>query len=94
MDDSLIKETPLILLVDDDPMIRMLVRESLLQRGFAVEEAEDGESALDALKECHPDAILLDVLMPYCLMYLCRESMALRYVRHCVSCRRANIYRS
>jgi len=64
MDDSLIKETPLILLVDDDPMIRMLVRESLLQRGFAVEEAEDGESALDALKECHPDAILLDVLMP------------------------------
>ena len=64
MDDSLIKEIPLILLVDDDPMIRMLVKESLQQKGFAVEEAENGKAALDALETCQPDAILLDVLMP------------------------------
>jgi len=57
-------ETPLVLVVDDDPMIRVLVTETLQQLGFAVEEAENGNEALDFLKRCQPDVVLMDVLMP------------------------------
>jgi diguanylate cyclase (GGDEF)-like protein len=57
-------ETPLVLVVDDDPMIRVLVTETLQQIGFAVEEAENGREALDFLERCQPDVVLLDVLMP------------------------------
>ncbi len=64
MNDQTIKETPLVLLVDDDPMIRLLVRETLQQKGFVVEEAENGKIALGVMETCQPDVILLDVLMP------------------------------
>jgi two-component system OmpR family response regulator len=32
--------------------------------GFAVAEAQDGEEGLEAFKKCHPDLIILDVMMP------------------------------
>jgi len=57
-------EMPLVLVVDDDPMIRVLVTETLQQLGFAVEEAENGKEALDFLRRCQPDVVLMDVLMP------------------------------
>jgi diguanylate cyclase (GGDEF)-like protein len=57
-------ETPLVLVVDDDPMIRVLVTETLQQLGFAVEETENGNEALDFLRRCQPDVVLMDVLMP------------------------------
>jgi diguanylate cyclase (GGDEF)-like protein/PAS domain S-box-containing protein len=57
-------ERPLVLIVDDDPAMRLLMREALQQAGFAVEEAEDGMAALDAVNLRQPDAVLLDVLMP------------------------------
>ena len=57
-------ETPLVLVVDDDPMIRALITETLQQSGFAVEEAENGREALDFLERCQPDVVFLDVLMP------------------------------
>ncbi len=57
-------ETPLVLVVDDDPMIRVLVTETLQQIGFVVEEAENGCEALDFLRRCQPDVVLMDVLMP------------------------------
>ena len=64
MADLNITETPLVLVVDDDPMIRMLVTETLQQLGFVVEEADDGRQALDFMGRCQPDVVLLDVLMP------------------------------
>lgn len=64
MADQNVAETPLILVVDDDPMIRVLVSEALKQIGFAVEEAENGREALDFLQCGQPDVVLLDVLMP------------------------------
>jgi len=64
MVDQELAETPLVLVVDDDPMVRMLVTEALQQIGFAVEVAENGREALDFLEHCQPDVILLDVLMP------------------------------
>ena len=64
MADSNITETPLVLVVDDDPMIRMLVTETLKQIGFVVEEVDNGKQALDFMGRCQPDVVLLDVLMP------------------------------
>jgi diguanylate cyclase (GGDEF)-like protein/PAS domain S-box-containing protein len=55
---------PTALIVDDDPVMRMLETETLLQFGFAVREAADGEAALASLAESPPDLILLDVDMP------------------------------
>jgi DNA-binding response OmpR family regulator len=53
-----------ILVVDDDPDIRGLLRELLNRRGFAVTEARDGQEALRAFFEERPDLVLLDVQMP------------------------------
>ncbi len=56
--------SPLVLIVDDsDDSVRMM--QALLQaRGFGVETACDGPSALTALERRRPDLILLDVMMP------------------------------
>jgi DNA-binding response OmpR family regulator len=53
-----------ILVVDDDPDIRGLVRELLDRRGFAVTEARDGQEALRVFFDQRPDLIVLDVSMP------------------------------
>jgi diguanylate cyclase (GGDEF)-like protein len=54
----------LILLVDDDPAARLLMRASLENDGHQVVEAEDGRIALDRFKEHPPDIVLMDVMMP------------------------------
>ena len=54
----------LVLIVDDDPAIRMLTRESLEQAEFAVAEAQDGTEAIDKFKTLRPDLVLLDLVMP------------------------------
>lgn len=53
-----------ILVVDDDPNLRVLLRQMLVLRGFEVVDAEDGEDALNVVKEAKPDAVVLDVMMP------------------------------
>ena len=57
-------DAPLVLVIDDDGMMRMLVRESLESGGFRVEEAEEGESGLVLFESLRPDVVLLDVVMP------------------------------
>ena len=54
----------LILLVDDEPHLRELIRYMLELGGFQVVEAEDGLDALDKMEEMDPDAMVLDVMMP------------------------------
>ena len=54
----------LILVVDDDPTLRILVRATLEKVGFEVEEAADGEAALTQFIKHHPAIILMDVEMP------------------------------
>ncbi|MGB0631611.1 MAG: hybrid sensor histidine kinase/response regulator [Alphaproteobacteria bacterium] len=74
---TFIGKNGLILVVDDDPTQRLLCREALEQRGYTVEEAEDGESGLDAARNIQPDLILLDVMMPGMDGYeVCREIRA------------------
>ncbi|HUW92833.1 MAG TPA: response regulator, partial [Bacteroidales bacterium] len=63
IDSSQEKERPVVLIVDDDEMMRMLERNSLEQAGFTVEEAADGETGLIAFQNTPPDIILLDVMM-------------------------------
>jgi two-component system OmpR family response regulator len=53
-----------ILVVDDDPHIREVVRFALAREGFAVAEAADGAEALRAFDALHPRLVVLDVLMP------------------------------
>jgi len=53
-----------ILLVDDDPSLREVVRYALTRAGFNVREAADGVAALAAFRASVPDMIVLDVLMP------------------------------
>lgn len=53
-----------ILLVDDDPALRGLLRQMLEIGGFNVSEAEDGLDALAKLPMAEPDMMILDVMMP------------------------------
>lgn len=53
-----------ILVVDDDPHLREVVRYALSRAGFTVREAGDGRAALDAIAQSPPALIVLDVLMP------------------------------
>lgn len=58
-------ETAHILIVDDDPGIRTVVRLLLEARGYTVEEAASGYEAIDMLsRELKPDLIILDIMMP------------------------------
>ncbi|HTW16703.1 MAG TPA: response regulator [Nocardioides sp.] len=53
-----------VLIVDDDPAIRRTLTVNLRARGYDVESAGDGRSALQIVDERMPDAILLDLGLP------------------------------
>ena len=53
-----------LLIADDDPHIRELLRQEFTAEGYQVFEACDGREALDQVKAIHPDLVILDVLMP------------------------------
>ena len=53
-----------IVIVDDDPEIRDLVREYLANEGFDIGEARDGEAMRALIAERVPDVVLLDLTLP------------------------------
>lgn len=53
-----------ILLVEDDPTIRMTMEFALTKAGYAVSSCEDGRDGLAHAREFHPDLILLDIMLP------------------------------
>ena len=53
-----------ILVADDDPHIRKILRFLLEQEGFEVQTAADGEAAWKSVAGFQPDLVLLDVMMP------------------------------
>lgn len=53
-----------VLVVDDEADIVVLCRANLEYEGFTVLEARDGREALEMVKREHPDAIVLDIMMP------------------------------
>jgi two-component system response regulator (stage 0 sporulation protein F) len=53
-----------VMVVDDQPGVRHLLREVLQEEGFEVELADCGEAALRRAREKEPSVILLDIKMP------------------------------
>ncbi|MGB3294110.1 MAG: response regulator [Phormidesmis sp.] len=53
-----------ILVVDDEPHIRQLLRQELETEGYQVVEAKDGVEAIKRVKATPPDLIIMDVMMP------------------------------
>jgi DNA-binding response OmpR family regulator len=54
----------LVLLVDDEPSILQLAHMYLERDGFRIQEAKDGEAALDAIARLQPALVVLDVMLP------------------------------
>ena len=53
-----------VLVVDDEPAIRRFLRTSLGAHGYQVEEAADGQAALELLRRVPPDVLVLDLGLP------------------------------
>ncbi|MDQ1385866.1 MAG: hypothetical protein QOG65_3245 [Actinomycetota bacterium] len=70
-----------VLVVDDDTVVRRLVRDGLEREGFDVTEAGDGSAALEAVETSRPDLVILDVNLPvaggFDILQRLRESSAL-----------------
>jgi len=53
-----------VLVIEDEPSIRQMVRRVLEKEGWTVREAENGKAGLQAVAESKPAVILLDLMMP------------------------------
>jgi predicted signal transduction protein with EAL and GGDEF domain/DNA-binding response OmpR family regulator len=73
----------LVLVVDDEPMMRLLARESLEGADFRVVEAADGQAAVEICRERQPQIVLLDVNMPILDGFeTCRRLRDSSFARH------------
>ncbi|MFN6517946.1 MAG: GGDEF domain-containing protein [Nostoc sp. CreGUA01] len=54
----------LVLIVDDEPFIRMILRSFLEREAYQIVEAQNGIEALTMYNQLHPDIVLLDAIMP------------------------------
>ena len=79
------KKTATILVVDDDPVIRGLIKSVFLNKDFNVVEADSGEMALEILPDVMPDIILLDIIMGgmdgFEVLTHIRSNEKLKYIR-------------
>lgn len=55
---------PLVLIADDEPLLTELLEYRLSSRGYETVVAHDGREALAKLDEAHPQAVVLDMMMP------------------------------
>ncbi len=53
-----------ILLVDDEPQITSFIQRGLAYKGFQVMVVACGEAALDLIRDCPPDLVVLDMMLP------------------------------
>ena len=68
-----------ILIVDDEPRIRELIRENLQYSGYTCEEAGDGSAALSLLTGGGYDLVILDLMMPFMDGMTCLREMRPRH---------------
>lgn len=71
---------PKILIVDDEPRIRDLIRAHLEHENFVCEEASDGGTALAALSLGGIDLVILDIMMPFVDGMTCLKEMRNRKI--------------
>ena len=57
------KQSPKVLVVDDDPDILELLKYNLKKEGYDVETAEDGMKGVSIAKRFSPELILLDIMI-------------------------------
>ncbi len=55
---------PSVLVVDDEDQIRQLIRETLEQAGYDVQEASNGKQGLERYRAKPADLVIMDILMP------------------------------
>ncbi len=55
-----------ILLIEDDPRYRELLRAMLEGSGYAVRSAGDGEEGIESFRYRRPDLVITDMIMPHC----------------------------
>lgn len=58
------RKPPLILLADDDKVMRVMLRDFMEKEGYRVVDVKDGQQCLEAFHENKPDLVLLDAVMP------------------------------
>jgi len=61
---AMVREAPLVLVVDDSLTVRKITTRLLTREGFRVDSAKDGVDALEKMHDLVPDVVLLDVEMP------------------------------
>jgi DNA-binding response OmpR family regulator len=57
-------EPPIVLIVDDDPWIRLFMRDLMIEEGYAVLEASNGAAAMRLAQRQAPALVLLDLVLP------------------------------
>jgi diguanylate cyclase (GGDEF)-like protein len=55
---------PRVLVVDDDPLVQLLVHEALARTGMRIEEAGEGRQAIESVRRAPPDLVILDIELP------------------------------
>ncbi len=64
-----------ILIADDEPSLRLLVKASLAVRKHTIIEVANGQDALNLARQVQPDLVLLDVMMPFLTGFQVCEEM-------------------
>jgi two-component system alkaline phosphatase synthesis response regulator PhoP len=76
-----------ILIIDDEPDIRVLLKYNLEKEGYVVQEAENGFQGLEIAERVIPDLIILDVMMPDMDgIETCEKIRANANLKNCVVC--------
>lgn len=68
-------DSPLVLVVDDDRVLRSLLRLAMEEEGYQVAEAKNGENGLSEFARLQPDIVLLDAVMPVMDGFACCDRL-------------------
>ena len=76
-------DAPRVLVAEDDPAVRSAVLRVLELEGYRVSTVNDGAAALAAITSSPPDAVVMDVMMPFADgLTVCREARLRRRSPH------------